>query len=78
MSWDQVSSPILYADVFTNALQSLAYAEIYLTLATLFRRFTFELYDTDVSDVNLAHDFFLPAPKLDSKGLRVKVGLATA
>lgn len=53
--------------------ESLAHAELYLAIATLFRRFTFELYDTDISDVELAHDFFLPSPKLDSKGVRVKV-----
>jgi cytochrome P450 len=51
---------------------SLAHAEIDLVLAALFRRFTFELYETDVSDVQLAHDFFLPSPKLDTKGVRVK------
>jgi hypothetical protein len=52
---------------------SLAYAELHLGLATIFRRFEFELYETDVSDVQLAHDFFLPSPKLDSEGVRVKV-----
>jgi Cytochrome P450 len=52
---------------------SLAHAELYLALATVFRRFHLELYDTDVSDVKLAHDFFLPSPKLDTKGVRVKV-----
>ncbi|RDW72940.1 hypothetical protein BP6252_06847 [Coleophoma cylindrospora] len=55
------------------ASSNLAYAELYLALATVFRRFQFELYDTDVSDIELAHDFFLPTPKLDSKGVRVKV-----
>lgn len=52
---------------------SLAHAEIYLALATVFRNFTFELFNTDVTDIELVHDFFLPSPKLDSKGLRVKV-----
>lgn len=42
-------------------------------LANVFRRFTFELFDTDYSDIELKHDFFLPSPKLDSKGIRVKV-----
>lgn len=51
---------------------NLAYAELYLALAAVFRTFTFELYQTDESDVRLAHDFFLPSPKLDSKGVRVK------
>ncbi|KAH8198415.1 hypothetical protein TruAng_007399 [Truncatella angustata] len=52
---------------------SLAYVELHLALATLFRRFTFELYGTDRSDVEMVHDFFVPSPKLNSKGLRVKV-----
>ncbi|KIX97625.1 uncharacterized protein Z520_06403 [Fonsecaea multimorphosa CBS 102226] len=52
---------------------NLAHAELYMTLAAVFRNFRFELYDTDITDVELAHDFFLPSPKLDSKGVRVKV-----
>jgi hypothetical protein len=44
-----------------------------MTLAGVFRSFEFELYHTDISDVELAHDFFLPHPKMDSKGVRVKV-----
>jgi len=52
---------------------SLAYAEMYLAMATVFRRFEFELYETDESDVVLAHDYFIPAPKEDSKGVRVRV-----
>lgn len=42
-------------------------------LATLFRRYKFELYETTVEDVKLAHDFFLPSAKLDSKRVRVMV-----
>ena len=52
---------------------SLANVELFVTLAMVFRRFSLELYETDVSDVELAHDFFLPSPKLDTKGIRVKV-----
>ncbi|KIX06391.1 uncharacterized protein Z518_04367 [Rhinocladiella mackenziei CBS 650.93] len=52
---------------------NLAHAELYMTLAAVFRNFAFELYETDISDVELAHDFFLPSPKMDSKGVRVKV-----
>ena len=44
-----------------------------MTLAAVFRNFRFELHSTDITDVELAHDFFLPSPKLDSKGVRVKV-----
>lgn len=54
----------------------MAYMELFIMLANLFRRFSFELYNTDRSDVDLAHEFFAPAPKLDSKGVRVKVSLA--
>lgn len=47
--------------------------ELFICLATLFRKFDLQLYETDVTDVLLAHDFFIPSPKLDSKGIRVKV-----
>lgn len=52
---------------------NLATAELHLGLATLFRCYDFELFETDVSDVVVKHDFFLPSPKLDSKGVRVTV-----
>ena len=42
-------------------------------LATIFRKFSFELYDTDVTDTILAHDYFLPTVKLNTKGIRVRV-----
>jgi len=32
-----------------------------------------ELYETTVSDIDMAHDFFSPVPRLDSKGVRVRV-----
>jgi hypothetical protein len=60
------------ADQETPKNNSLAYAELYLALAGVFRNFHFELHDTDESNVALAHDFFLPSPKLDSKGVRVR------
>jgi hypothetical protein len=47
--------------------------ETFLGLAHVFRKFRLELYQTDRSDVVMAHDFFLPSPKLDTKGVRVKV-----
>jgi cytochrome P450 len=52
---------------------NLAQVEIYLTLAILFRRYDLELFETDRSDVELAHEFFVPISKLDSKGVRVLV-----
>ncbi|KMU91874.1 cytochrome P450 monooxygenase [Coccidioides immitis H538.4] len=52
---------------------NLAWCELYLIFATIFRYFDFELYKTDKSDVELVHDYFLPFPKLDTKGIRVRV-----
>ena len=52
---------------------NLAYAEIYLTLAAVFRRFDLELFETTREDVDIVHDFFNPSARLDSKGVRVRV-----
>jgi hypothetical protein len=47
--------------------------EAYIALASVIRRCSLQLYETDASDIEVAHDFFLPCAKLDSKGVRVKV-----
>ena len=54
---------------------NLARAELFLALAAVMRRFggDLELFETDRSDVDVAHDFFTPAARLDSKGMRVVV-----
>ena len=52
---------------------NLAQAELYKAMAMLFRRLKFELYQTDITDVEIKHDFFLPNPRLDTKGIRVRV-----
>jgi cytochrome P450 len=52
---------------------NLAYAELYLTAATLVSRFDFELYETSLKDVQIKHDFFVAVPDLSSKGVRVTV-----
>lgn len=52
---------------------SLAWTELYLTLGMMFRRFKFELFEADVSDVEMAHDYFIPVTSLKSKGARVLV-----
>jgi hypothetical protein len=44
-----------------------------LVFAMIFRRFGLELYETDITDVELKHDFFIPFAKLDSKGVRARV-----
>ena len=59
-------------------LPSLAYAELYLTLSALLRRFDFELFETTIADVEPVCDAFMPMPRIDSKGVRVFVrGKAT-
>lgn len=52
---------------------NLAYIEMYLTLAMMFRRYRFELHESSVEDVELGHDFFIPVARLESKGVRVFV-----
>lgn len=52
----------------------LASAEIYLALAYLFRRLgrRVKLYDTQRErDVDYVHDYFIPAPSFESRGVRV-------
>lgn len=52
---------------------SLAWTELYLTLGMMFRSYKYELFEADVTDVEMGHDFFIPVTKLDSKGVRVFV-----
>ena len=56
----------------TNKNYSLAMAEMSLILAVLYRPNgpKFELFETDETDVLHVHDFMIPLPKLDSKGVR--------
>jgi len=56
---------------------SLAWTELYLTLGMMFRRFKFELYEADVTDVEMGHDFFIPVTRVDSKGVRAFVTSVT-
>ncbi|OCK77493.1 putative cytochrome P450 [Lepidopterella palustris CBS 459.81] len=51
----------------------LAWAEIYIVVGTIFRRYSLSLFETSRDDIEMARDFFDPSPKLDSNGLRVKI-----
>jgi hypothetical protein len=51
----------------------LAHAELYMVLVAIFRRLSFELYETGVSDVRTVYDFFIPSPKLDPMVVSVKI-----
>ena len=68
---------------------NLAYAELYLCLSTIFRRFgsggnngvkfkddegVLELYETDLGDVEIEADGFLPLAREGSKGIRIRTG----
>jgi hypothetical protein len=46
-------------------------------MGMMFRRFKFGIFEADKSDVKMAHDFFIPVAKLDSKGVRVFVTSTT-
>jgi hypothetical protein len=37
---------------------SLAYTELYLTVARIFRQYNLELFETSIGDIRMAHDFF--------------------
>lgn len=64
---------------------NLAWAELYICLSTIFRRFgsvevrgkgdvgIMELYETDLGDVEMARDCLFPVAKDGSKGVRVKL-----
>src|SRR3569833_2601950 len=47
--------------------RSLAMAELYITIATVFSRFDFELFETDESDNRMKHAYLVPYPKWESK-----------
>lgn len=51
----------------------LAYAEIYVALATVFRRCEFELYQTTRDAVDCYRDMVSPYPKPGTLGVRVQV-----
>lgn len=57
---------------------SFAYAEMYITLATLLCRFDLELFETyRERDIDYVRDCFLGEPSAESLGVRVKVSAVT-
>lgn len=50
---------------------NLATAEIYLTIAMVWRRFEMELFDTTGRDAEVVADYFIPGGHEDSKGVRI-------
>lgn len=52
---------------------NLAYAELFLTLATVLSRFDMKIYKTTTKDVRVARDYFVGVPEPGSQGVRVIV-----
>ncbi|CZT53321.1 uncharacterized protein RSE6_14811 [Rhynchosporium secalis] len=52
---------------------NLAYAELFLAVSTLFRRYDMQLYKTNIDSVKLSADNFLPTPKPGTQGVRVLI-----
>ncbi|KAK3900297.1 Trichodiene oxygenase [Staphylotrichum tortipilum] len=52
---------------------NLAFCELYTTIATIFTRYEFDLYETDETDVQMAHAYLVPYVKWESKGIRATV-----
>lgn len=52
---------------------NLAWAELYITLATVMRKCEFELYETSERDVRMESEKFVAQARMGSKGVRVTV-----
>lgn len=59
--------------ILTDGLGSLAYAELYLAMATLIRRFDLELFETTEKNIEFARDFGTPFPDEGNYCIRVLV-----
>jgi len=53
--------------------KELAYMELYVAIATIFRRFEIELYETTKADVDFVLDMVVPMPRRESKGVRAVI-----
>ena len=78
--WLQPESPILQKQLapFCRGTRAcvgvnLAYAEMYVTLATLFRGYEMVLFETGTVDVEVVHEYHIPQVRKGSKGVRVWV-----
>ena len=49
---------------------NLAWCELYITIAVMFRRFNFEIIDTEDKDMTVTHDFFNAWTDIDAKKLQ--------
>jgi len=60
--------------MLTHPFDSLAYAELYLAIASIVARFDLEMHDVlRARDIDYVSDCFLGEPSLESKGIRATV-----
>ena len=59
--------------IFRLTKFSLAYCEMYLAIANVFRKFRFELFETTADDVKIISNALVGHPSTKSKGIRGKV-----
>lgn len=52
--------------------------ELFVAIATLFRRFDMELYETSRADADFVLDMVTPMPRRDSKGVRAIIKKVTS
>jgi hypothetical protein len=82
--WDEVRHPFqsLYSPIppvpITDHLYSyrgfsLAYAELYVVIAIVFRRFEMELWETTRDHVDMVRDGFIPIPKRPATEMKILV-----
>jgi hypothetical protein len=72
VSWHEVClvSP---NQLFTTDACSLAYAELFLVIATIVRRFDMELYETPKRNIDLARDLGTPYPEKGNLSVRAVI-----
>ncbi|KAL2126994.1 hypothetical protein VTI74DRAFT_11498 [Chaetomium olivicolor] len=52
---------------------NLAFAELYITIASIYTRYEFDLFETDQTDIEMAHAYLVPYVKWESQGIRATV-----
>lgn len=74
MSGNEVSAVYVSRRIsYTKTLSSLAYAEIYLSLAHIARRVNFALYETTTDNIRVYRDMGIGCPEVGLFGVKATV-----
>ncbi len=74
LCWYQVSTAFrLGSPIVLIRITSLFYAELFLTVACVFRRLDMELFETTDEDVACDREFLAAMPKASSQGVRFNI-----